>query len=325
MSAVSDRFTGGGMAEAGGYIGLPLIALLVYCVWRFRRRREILMTAGLAIIAEVLSFGPTLVVYGHNTHVPLPWDLLGRLPMMDDVLPVRLSLYVTMFAAMTLAIAVAAFSGDDTRHGSDSSKTRRDGHRPWFSPRIVAGVLVAASVCSLIPRWPVTSMPNSASTPTFFTSDAALAIPKGAVVLTYPLGVFPVIPSILWQITDHYRWKTIGGYGFIPNGPTSTIGIPPFQSPRSVYLFLVDWTVSKKVPDVFGPPPKLDALLVSQFRAYLHRDHVNDIVLAPRSAGSTQALALFTRALGEPRLIGGVDLWTNVPGLLRPHEVVAPA
>jgi hypothetical protein len=321
--AIGNRFTGGSLSEAGGYLGVPLLALVAYCVWRFRRRRAILMTAGIAFIAEVLSLGPTLIVDGHNTHVPLLWDVLGRLPFMVDVLPARFSLYVVLFVGVTLALSIT-YLRDEVTNPVDTvpAGSRRTSNRLVALGRLVAGTLIMAAMLSLVPNWPVPSVANSVSMPTFFTSRAANDIPTNAIVLTYPFGVFPNVASMLWQITDHFRWKTIGGYGFVPNGPGSSIAIPPFQNPRPVYEFLVGWSVSATNPDVFGRPPAVDSTLVKQFRTYLLNDFVSDVVLEPGVAGAAQALALFNQTLGPPIRVGGIDLWTRVPELVR-HQANA--
>jgi hypothetical protein len=310
VAAMADRFTGGGLAEAGGYLGIPLLALVAFCVWHFRRRRAIVVFGCIALFAEVLSLGPSLIVDGHDTHVPLPWDLLGRLPEMVNVLPVRFSLYVVIFVAAILALSI--------RYTLDEPMKVPADHRHRLYRQSMASVLVAAAAVSLVPRWPISSEPTSALTPRFFTSRDAAVIPLNAIVLTYPFGVNPVVSTLLWQIDDRYRWKTIGGYGIVPNGSSSTIGIPPFQAPFPAYQFLVDWTVWASVPNVLGPPPRIDPTLVAQFRRYLQRDHVSVVVLDPTAVGARHALDLFKSELGPPRQAGGVDLWTGLDAA-RPH------
>ena len=66
---MTNRFPGSPM-ENGAYLGLPLIAILVYfCVTQWKRQRLILICLAIAIVA---SLGPRLFVDGRPTIV-LPW------------------------------------------------------------------------------------------------------------------------------------------------------------------------------------------------------------------------------------------------------------
>jgi hypothetical protein len=104
LTGISGRFPGNS-AEQTGYLGLPL--LLVVLAWGWRERRgewagqSHLMLALLAV-ALLLALGPSLTVDGTRT-IWLPWAALGRLPFLRDALPARMMVYVWLCAAVIAA------------------------------------------------------------------------------------------------------------------------------------------------------------------------------------------------------------------------------
>jgi len=100
---VSSRFTGFAV-EQGGYLGLPLIAILAaYFRGVFHQAfGRALLFALLA--AAVASLGPQLQIDGHHTGIPMPWLAAVQLPVLVDALPSRLSMYVDLAAAMATAL-----------------------------------------------------------------------------------------------------------------------------------------------------------------------------------------------------------------------------
>ena len=53
-----------------------------------------------------LALGPRLEIAGHSTGVPLPFAVLGKARFLDNVLPVRLSLYIALFVAVILTRSI---------------------------------------------------------------------------------------------------------------------------------------------------------------------------------------------------------------------------
>src|SRR4029077_9242098 len=82
------------LTEATGYLGVPLIAALVFTVVRHRNRPEVRVLAVVGAVALLLSLGDRLHLDGTVTPVPLPWAWLQRLPLLEQVLPSRLMLHV---------------------------------------------------------------------------------------------------------------------------------------------------------------------------------------------------------------------------------------
>ena len=183
-------------------------------------------------------------------------------------------------------------------------------------------VLAAVAVVSLVPAWPTPTTPVDTALPAFFTSPAANEIPAGSVVLTYPLAITPEDQAMLWQETDRYRWKLVGGYALIPNRHGLVSARPPELTPFAVQHFLA-WE------DVGGRglaakrPPALDRHLVAELRVYIRRYGIGTVILDPIGSGPSAVRALFEWALGAPRRLGGVDCWFDA-GRARPRAGPIP-
>jgi hypothetical protein len=174
--------------EAGAYLGLPLLAILLLAAIRRRRSRaqSLLLLALVAI--GLCSLGGS-VRFGGHTVAAGPWDLVQKLPLTRDILPVRLSLFVALFAALICALWISA-----------------GGRRPYG--RWALGV---AAVVVLLP-YPSRSFWTAAvPNPVFFRSHEeakSLTPADSAVVLPFGESGW----SMLWQAENDMRYRMIGGY-----------------------------------------------------------------------------------------------------------------
>lgn len=309
---LGNSFTDYQVDENGSYLGIPLVLLAVWCVARFRRDRWVLLAACLALASFVLSLGPRLVVAAHETAIPLPFDLIGPLPLVQDVLPVRLSQYQSFFVAVVVAFGIAHWlAGDDHRAppGLSDRDTRQERRLVHFLAPFVLALLAVSTVVSLIPSWPLSTADVSTTTPSFFVSSAASEVPSGSVVLTYPFPVYSSNAAMLWQEIDLWRWKLIGGYAAIPNATGAVTALPPPLSPIAVQEFLGYWTMDN--PYIVAVPPPLDARLVAEMRSYVLAHRVGTVILDTSWPRAATVYPLFERALGRPATVGGVDLWLH--------------
>ena len=110
--------------EAGGYIGVPVIILTGYLALRSRRSPRMQLAVVLLFVAALLSLGPHLAIDGRLTHLPLPFWLLDHLPLVNGILPVRISLEVDACLA-----AVIAFGLDDMRRAPVGPRSGSLGER----------------------------------------------------------------------------------------------------------------------------------------------------------------------------------------------------
>jgi len=281
---VADKFAGNG-SENGSYLGLPLVLLLVIAVIALWRNRTVAVAAVLAVLAWLVSLGSHLTVHNKVTGILLPEALYDKIPVLKNAIPVRYSLYVDLFAALILAIAV-----DKLRRAALWKGNR------WMSvcaPLVIGlGVLVP-----LVPAWPYTMVPTG--TPSYFTTGAAGAIPRGSVALVYPFPDALFADPQLWQADTFLRFKSPGGRFNVPQPPTN-MSVPSRMS-------LTD-TILSELSD--GQPVPEDPALRQQLVDQWHSWKVTTVVAVPGGQDFAQALSYLSWVLGSaPASSSGVDVW----------------
>ncbi len=108
--AAATRLTGefsGFAHEATGYLGLPLLVLLAVVTVRHWDDLRVRVAGVTAALMLVLSLGPWLHIGASPLHVPLPWLGLGKLPLLEHVLPGRFTVFVWLAVAVVVAIVIA--------------------------------------------------------------------------------------------------------------------------------------------------------------------------------------------------------------------------
>ena len=85
--------TWAGHNDSNGYLGVPLILLLVVAVWRLRRWRAVAVAAVMLVFTTVLAFGRHLTWSGDPTPVAMPFEALHRLPMFGNIITARFALF----------------------------------------------------------------------------------------------------------------------------------------------------------------------------------------------------------------------------------------
>jgi len=196
----------GTLSQAGLYIGLPFLALLVVA-WRFRIGRPWLggITVGLAV-AAVLSLGPVLHVWGHAVGPPLPGTLLADLPLLRELVPDWFGIYLGLGVALAAAIVL-----DRTTTSPTLSR--------WLRPLAIVAVV----------SWLPFALPVSTTlVPAVFKTTA---LGSRAVVAFGPADSSTASDSpMLWQAVADFDFSTIGAYrvgrDFADDYPGE---LPPFE------------------------------------------------------------------------------------------------
>jgi hypothetical protein len=275
----------------GGYLGIPLIALAGVVTVRQRRRPAVRAAALSAAALWVLSLGSHLHVVGHATRIPLPWDALRHVPLLTNLLPVRLTMGVAAILATLLAVGA-----------DDLLSTRAGPLAPGHDRRVVlaTGLLGALALVAMVPQVPFRS--TLLPVPAYFTSNDVSRIPAGSLVLVAPVAR-PERPWVqLWQADAGMQFRMEGGYLLVPDAH----GHASFSSPLSPAATTVT------AIELGGTPPFSDASVASDLRAH----HVSTVVVGPM-AHRDQVVALFERVLdAQPAQTGGVSVWYGVPALL---------
>ena len=289
-TTISQHFSGLD-GEATAYIGLPLLILLVAFIathWRDIRVRTAGIVAGAALL---FSLGPTLHIAGVSTGWPLPWWPVAKLPLAENILPARLSLYMWLGIAVLVALAVEAALHAQT----------------WR--RTSAGLAaIAVSLAAIVPAglgvW-------QADTPAFFMNWSQHGISDSSVVLIAPFfrdgaGASPM----LWTAVAGAGVRMPEAYAYIPDAGGSPMYGPPANNLSQIMEQIQDTGVV-----IVARGPERDAVAGD-----VQRLQITDVIVGPMD-NRTQMVAFFTDLLGRPpRNVDGVQWWPEVR-----QEGVAPA
>jgi hypothetical protein len=274
----------GNSGEWGGYIGLPMLAIVIWTAWRQWHRplvRFSCMTGGIALL---ISLGSTLHIGGTDTHVPLPGAILAHIPIADNLLPARFALYVALFTALLFGIFI------------DQLPAGRRGMRVL----LVSSVLVAAA---FVPPLPFPT--RAAVTPSFFTATPS-PIRPGTTVLVAPFSHdFYSTQAMLWQAQAGMTFAMPEGY-FINREPSGVAGQGPASSATSSALIAIAAGTRR------GDPPGAGERV--QILTELQRWHVAEVLLGPMDQHGGEMRAFLAGLLGsQPLDSDGVAVWKTVP------------
>lgn len=243
----------GGLAnvdENGSYLGIPLLVILAYLAVRYRRQRWLLFALLMAATMFALSLGPRLEIDGrrHRLPIELPIVAISHVPLLDDLLPARLALYVAFFVALAIALGITACRDDRAareRRAADDGGLQ-PGRAAVVAARAAGAVLVTTAVVALLPRWPYRSI---GARPAPAERTAALqSVPAGSVVLTYPYTAPSTDLAMLWQALDAMRFKLLGSYALRRNPTGVATPLPSGLEPYDVEGMLVDPLAQVAVP-----------------------------------------------------------------------------
>jgi hypothetical protein len=178
----------GNFSEQLGYLGLPLLVVLGACAVELRRSLLGRCVGAFVVAAIVASLGAHVFVEGHETAVPLPWALLGELPLLRYAMPGRFVVYAWLGIAVVVSYWLA-------RPGHGGAR--------WACFAIVVASL-APNLTGL--RWGTrVDAPRLMREPLL-----ARYVPAGSTVLALPFGING--DSMSWQVEAGFRFRLAGGY-----------------------------------------------------------------------------------------------------------------
>ena len=195
--AITGTF-GGDIFENAAYIGIPLlIAIEVYrrATWRTSAGRFLFVMLATTIVA---SFGPALRVAG-RPGLPMPWAIVGRVPLISIGLPVRFMMYAFLILGVIIAM--------------------------WFATatarRLTKCVAAAVILVSIAPNPHASFWVSKLDIPAFFTDRAyANELEPREIILPLPWGYNG--NSMYWQLQSDMYFRMAGGW----------TGISPFEFRR---------------------------------------------------------------------------------------------
>ncbi len=308
-------------AENGSYLGITLLVVVVIsAVVLWRRSLVIRVSVIAAASAFVLSLGDGLVVTsappGSASGFPLPGRLLAAIPELDNMIPVRFSLYVDLFAGLVLGVALTHLhdslaTGHLVPGGLERAHAHRARRRRMHAARatVVPAVVAAVALLPLVPAVPFTGI-GSVLPPGYFTSAAVTRIPSGSVALVYPYPSQLTPQPLLWQAEANMRFRMPGGYFLVPQGSRQHIAF-------STQLGLAEDTLTAQVfYRLFeGVPPPLTAGLRTELDDELANWDVHTVVAFPkRTPHPVRSLTYLTSLLHARPVIepGGAYAWYDL-------------
>ncbi len=293
--ATMTRFGGyqGSALPGLGYLGLGVVVVSVagLVIWRHDRRLQLFGSVG--VVAAALSLGP-----GHGYVVP--WQALAHLPWIGDIVEIRLTVVLSLCAAVMVAVVVDRARAWSLDRQSDRQLALR--------VAVVAGVMAVVFVPSLVvlgPNLPLTA--RAVVVPRWYVQVGA-HLSTSQVLLAYPVAFSGLQSSQAYQAVTHLPWSQAGGGG--PTGQADRAGRsqPGFQ-------VLVDVSLP------LGPAPGADPASLASVRQALAAWGVTTIVvpdqpglpLYAQGRSPSYAAGFFTAVVGRaPRYVASAWVWSGV-------------
>ncbi|MGH9093277.1 MAG: hypothetical protein ACRDZR_18135, partial [Acidimicrobiales bacterium] len=285
----------GASGPPAAYLGWGVLALAAASLVVAWRRRAAWWAAGTAVVVFVLSLGTLLWTSpDHLSTLWLPWKVVGRLPLLADVLPARLSGLADLFVAVLVAV------------GLDAAR-RRLGACVRPGPARAGGVvLVAAALVAVGTVWWTYQVPfttRQVAVPRWFAT-AGTTVAPGSVVLALPFP-FPSTGTsgpMVWQAEDGMRFRLAGGYAKAPGPGGRPLSDHPDRPPYG--------TLTRLSTRFLGPPPAGTPHQLAGLRAALRRWQVDDVVVTGRIPDPARAATLLTGVVGRaPARSHGAWVW----------------
>jgi hypothetical protein len=281
------RLDGNDPVEFSGYIGVPLLIVAGIFAWHSRRSSRTQLAAVLLLGAALLSLGPHLAVNGHLTRIPLPFLLFDHIPLLDNILPIRLCFEVGAFLA-----ALIAFGLDDLHRAPARDHLYGSAQRWWVRGRgsaVFAGITLVVLVVTQLPQWPYVAPPAVA-----LPAILRQAIPTGdPVAITYPFDTsYTSNQPMLWQAEDSFDFRLLGGYADHPDSSGHASILPSLMNPPGLQQFLAG--------GLYGPTLFVSPKLVAGTRTALSRYDVRLVIVDRSVSGSGPVMELSTMPSALP-------------------------
>lgn len=202
-STVMD-WSAGNVLESTGYLGIAVL-VAVYAAFLGRRLPYVRAAAWCAVGALLIAVGDRVTIADRQTPIPGLGGLIGWIPLVGHVLPVRLTL---VLGAAVLVLVCSLLDGrTEASDGATEPAARGRTASPSLLPAWVGLALV-----SLAP-WPVYPASVTPPVPPFFRDGDAARTFGDSTVLALPLALMPESSTaMVWHAASGQRWRMIDGY-----------------------------------------------------------------------------------------------------------------
>jgi hypothetical protein len=177
-----------GISENGAYLGVAIIFFVEMFRRRYWRTPVGKFLTILFVVLAIAAMGPSLHVAGRQGF-SMPWAIIGRLPLLSIVLPVRLMMYEFLVVAVMVAMWFPASST-----------------RP-----LTKWIAAAVILVSLAPNLHASFWVSALDIPAFFTDRTyATELQPRQIILPLPWGQRG--NSMYWQLQSDMYFRMAGGY-----------------------------------------------------------------------------------------------------------------
>jgi hypothetical protein len=291
-----------GMTEQNTWFGWPLVLLSVAALALLVRRSLVArILAVLVVLFSVAGLGPEIRFDGELTGIAGPWSYIPEdLPLVEMMMPTRLTLVTTAALGVLLALAWDAVAGSHRplvpvpRAPEGVAPTRR---RPRWQ-HVVGYAAIILAVLPLLPR-PLPAEPVEPP-PAFITSGAWRPyVPDGRTLVPVP------IPSNVHGLST-LRWSALTGHEFpIPAGyfiGPNQDGEGVFGAPNRPTSTLIYQTMDAgELPEISDENRRQAVEDLRFWRA--------SVVVLGAHPREPVLRELLTALLGDPQRVDDVWLW----------------
>ena len=281
-----------GVTLSGQYFGWGIAAVSSLGLALRWRDRRMWMLAILAVVAAWTSLGVSI-------HHWAPWNLLGRRPIFENIIPSR-------FLVLTyLALAVMMATTADTIRRSVRARFDRSRHAEQrlglgsFSVVLISAVAGAAILGAGVYEpvsYTARMLPISAERvvlPEWFVKVAP-SLPARQVLLVLPVPFAMIESSMAWQAENRMHWSMVGGGG--PNGVIERAGR---EAPGQAVIGDVSFAFRAR---------KITPISVQRVRRALEGWGVTKIVIPDQ-----RDLPLYDQITSTPTAAGLMTLASGIP------------
>ncbi|MEU9823577.1 hypothetical protein AB0D81_00495 [Micromonospora chersina] len=289
-----------GLTEQNTWFGWPLVLVaLVALVLLVRRSLPARIVAVLVVVFSVAAIGPKVRFDGVETGVDGPWAYVpDDLPLVEMMMPTRLSLVVAAAVGVLLALAWDALSG----RGRPPVPAQRTGSAPaaprrrWLRP-----VGYAAVVAALLPLFPRPLPAQQIDPPPRFITAGGWRpyVPDGRTLVPVPIpSNVHGLPTLRWSALTRQEFPIPGGYFIGPNEAGEGVFGAPNRPTSTLIYSTMD---ANRVPPLTDENRRqaLDDL----------RFWKASVVVLGANPRETVLRELMTELLGEPQRVDDVWLW----------------
>ncbi|MEV6954924.1 dolichyl-phosphate beta-glucosyltransferase [Streptomyces sp. NPDC051183] len=273
--------------EQNAFYGWALLALAAaITVWMWRR--TVVRALGItAVVAAVLSLGPSVKIETLGITVPGPWALLRHAPLLESVIESRVAMVCAPAFGLLIALALDRFIGFSAREH-----------------RVLGYMAVGAALIPILPLPLVVKAREPV--PTFITQGLYKDYVKdGQSLVPVPLPDPMTGNPLHWQSSTGFGFKLAGGYFNGPDGPDK-VGIYGAK-PRMLSSLLSDirWG---------APSPVVTSQMQEEARKDLAFWNAGALVLPESQKHAKELRTTITELLGqEPEKVADSLVWRVAP------------